>query len=190
MITVEQYTGVGIHARYAIRQDGKTVATMDRGSSYRQPWSIYSVYYREHLVAVSKDINFAKSFAQKYDEYPTAGQVYERICQRAENERRLWMQEKMAHDFAALARDLAAGSNSAQERLIDLSNVIEAYAKDRNDTKDNRKPVGDQPLYAVWRHGETAYPDLPEIMLAKRAELLRLQREWTERQQKESENVT
>lgn len=166
-ITVETSSGVGIHARYAIKQDGKLVATMDRGSSYRQPWTVYSAHYRESLGGLSKDINLAKDRA-KTMQYPTAQEVYETICQRTETNRRNWMERQKAHAFAELAREAAAGSNSAIDRIIELSRAIEVYAKDRSDTDEKRRAEHEEqerisgirsPI--PWSN-EPLYPDPPK----------------------------
>jgi hypothetical protein len=180
-ITIEQYHGVGIHAHYAIRQDGKLLATMDRGSSSRRPWTVYSTHYGESLGGLSHDINKAKTLALELT-YPSAQEIYERICQRTENARRLWMQQRKANELAALAREMVAGSNSAPERIMELSREIEAYAKNRSDTRDSRKAKEGQPLYAVWDHGETAYPVTPDVEAAEKAARAEERRKWQERQ--------
>jgi hypothetical protein len=159
MITIEQISGVGIHAHYAIKQDGTPVATMRR-YSYRTGWTIYSVHYRERffiLRETSKDINAAKETAIYEITYPTAEEVYETICQYTEDARRVHIEKEMAREMAQLARDLAAGSNSAQARLIEVANEIEAFAKDRSVTEGAYFKDG------TWYHrSEPIYPSPPD----------------------------
>jgi len=158
MVTFVQLEGVGVNVQYEIWRNGQEVAHLRR-TGQRSTFGIYSVHYREKL-GHYPNIERAKEAALEI-EYPDARSVYETVCQRTEKERRFWKQREMVHEFAALARDLASGSNSAQEALINLSNAVEAYAKDRSDTDRSSREDAD----GQWVHrssSEPIYPEPPE----------------------------
>ena len=129
MITFKQLGGVGVNVSYAIYRDGSHVASLRRTGS-RSFFGIYSVHYGEKLGNYS-NVNAARAAALELT-YPDAQQVYEIICQRIEKQRRRFFRIESVNDLADAARDLANGSNSAQQRLIELSNAIEASAADRS----------------------------------------------------------
>src|SRR5262245_55549035 len=120
--TVEFASGVGINSRYSVHRDGATIAYIERYAN--RGWTIRSIHYAE-LLAWGRDIADARAKALAHEHYPTAAEVYEIICARVEGMRRRWKTAAMVQHMADGIRDLANGSNSAQERLIEVHREIE-----------------------------------------------------------------
>jgi hypothetical protein len=93
-------------------------------------WRIKSPHYHEELVHGFKTRDAAKVAALSLD-YPSEQTVYETICKRIEASRRWSAERKHSDALYAAARDLAAGSSSATQRISEILNAIEAHAKDR-----------------------------------------------------------
>ena len=159
MITIKHIDGVGVNGRYAVYRDNIHVASLRRTGS-RSFFGIYSVHYGEKLGSYS-NINAARAAALELA-YPDDQQVYETICQRIEKMRRQYYRTNYANDLADAARDLASGSNSAQQRLIDLSNEIETLAMDRSKVKPGYYENGKY-IYS----NEPVYPEPPHEILGQ-----------------------
>lgn len=148
--------GVGVNVRYLIRRDGKAVGIIRRTGS-RNRIGIYSPYYGEQLGAYP-NVTRAREAAATIT-YPDEQTIYETICQRIEPLRRKWMEREFSEHVYRAARDLANGSNSAQQRLIDAMVEIETFAKNRADTREeflrNRAGRVDQPMQYPY------YPEPP-----------------------------
>jgi len=154
-ITVNHVSGVGVNGRYAVMRDGVKVANVYRHG--RSRFIINSVHYHETL-GVYGNINLARAAAAEIN-YPDAWQVYEIVCQRIEKQRRAWIEESMHGKLVELARDLAAGSNSAQHRAHEMVAEIEAFAKDRSETYDARLQRAQ--ATKTYTTNEPVYPEPP-----------------------------
>lgn len=158
--TIEHVSGMGINGRYHVKRDGKTVAVIHRSPYSSGPsWMLVSVYYDERL-GLYDGLTKARLAAVSFDVYPTVDEVYARICERKEQERRRWQREKSMDALADAALDLANGVIGAHNRLITLARETEAFAKDRSDT-DRRHHQNDQRVYGFA--DVPIYPKPPAI---------------------------
>lgn len=166
--SIVHYSGVGANVRLAVKRDGKTVAVI-----YRR--NLKSVYYDMWLDSGST-IEKVKEAAITRLHYPTAEEAYEHVCAEIERQRRGWIRGQLTDALADAARALAQRSNSAHDELVRLSNEIESFAKDRNDT-DNVNETYIRFSYTHDIGGETyryyrsrpLYPQPPAAKYPKRA---------------------
>jgi chorismate mutase len=163
-ITLHHIDGVGINARYGVRQNGMAVAMIDRNGN--TGWRIDSVYYNERL-GFAKNINEAKHKAARLN-YPSEQEVYESICERTAKNRKHWTEHKYASVLAQLARDILTGSNHAHEELKRVVAKIDAYIADRSDTRAARLAKNEQHFQAtgerryIYESDGPLYPNPPE----------------------------
>lgn len=144
-------SGIGLNGRYRVQRDGHVVAVIEREGNH---WRLVSIHY-SHRLGGAKDIATIRAQAFDRASYPTEVEVYETIAGHVEHLRRKWITKARAELLAQAALDLANGSNSAQDRLIELAREIEAYAKDRSD-------IGNQ-QFAGWQLAyDGTSPNYPE----------------------------
>jgi hypothetical protein len=154
---IQRMGGVGINAHYIVTRAGKRVATISRRG--RSDWTVNSVHYGERL-SVHRDINAARAAAMARTTYPDVEKVYEIICRRIEQQRRHYMQQQRAGDLHNTALDLAIGEDGAADRIVLISRMIEAFAKDRLDTEE-RERQRMETCPGDFRHGVPLYPSPP-----------------------------
>jgi hypothetical protein len=128
-ITIEHAYGIGINGIYHVFRDGKQVAYMQR--SGRSTWIIYSLHYNERLASAGS-IDLARARAMELN-YPSAWEVYERLCERVAVRRKEELEAAHAHDLARLAREIINGSNFAHDELARLMHRIDTLTADRSD---------------------------------------------------------
>jgi hypothetical protein len=154
---IQRIKGVGINAVYVVRRAGKKVANIRRTGRLR--WLLYSVHYGENLNTYA-NLESARYCAVARTSYPDAEEVYETICARVEQQRRAWMRQQRANDFADTALDLATDRTALADRIILISRSIESFAKDRLDTGEReRQRMESHP--GEFRHGVPLYPSPP-----------------------------
>ncbi len=160
--TIEQTSGVGIHATYTVMRDGQQVAKISRRGPH-STWRIRSVHYNEELSQGAMTIAATKEIAYGLT-YPPQAEIYETICQRVESARKSQMETHHRADFVRLARAIVTGSNSAHAELTELIAKIDAFAIDREDTQGRcRDTGGDFGPYEPTTRGRTFtyYPEPP-----------------------------
>jgi hypothetical protein len=145
---IEHYEGVGVNGRYVIRRDNRNIGYINRYG--HTDCAIQSTYYREFL-GVYKNVAQAKAAALTLD-FPSERAVYDRICKRIESSRRAFKEKEMHVETWKALHDLAAGSNTAQDRLIEIAQEVERFAKDRTVVRENN----------AWASGEPYYPFPPK----------------------------
>lgn len=161
MIHVEQSSGVGIHGIYTVFDDGKPVGKISRFGT-RYTWRIQSIHYGEVLASGGQSIAGAKQLAITL-EYPSAEEIYQRVCERIEGGRRAVMERHYHADLMRLTRALLAGSNSAQAELAALVAKIDAIAEDRADTRQRWRETGGD--FGPHKHEDSRldfYPEPPK----------------------------
>lgn len=141
--------GIGINGLYHVRRNDALVAFIERDAN--RGWYLRSIHYHERLKHFP-DIDAARRGAVEFATYPTESEVYETIAQRIRGWRRQWMRTYMADRLAQAAADLANGSNTAHDRLVEMAREIETYANDRTDIGnvqylDGRHFMNDGGLY-------------------------------------------
>jgi hypothetical protein len=161
MITIEQAnSGIGMNAVYHVLRDGEHVANISR--SGRSTWRIHSVHYWESLGGC-KGIDDVKAKARTLN-YPTAHEVYEKLCAVAAIKRRSYIETMHKQKMATLIRDLIAGSNSARVEMEELVASMDAFIADRSDTYSvARKRVNEhnEGLGADWRYRQSEWKYTP-----------------------------
>jgi hypothetical protein len=170
MITFEQANdGIGMNAVYHVLRDGKHVANISRDG--RSTWRINSVHYWEPLGAC-RGIDEIKAKARAVT-YPTAHEVYEKLCTATAIRRRNYIESLFKDQMALLIRALVSGSNSARTEMEELVTSMDAFIADRDDTFDaarkradeHNEALGDDWLYrqSEWKYTESqrSYPYYP-----------------------------
>jgi hypothetical protein len=152
MIEVRHGGGVGVNGVYAVMRDGVHIATIKRTGRHSY-WGIYTHY--GHNLKTVPDVARARQAVHEVS-YPTKREVYELLCARAEHNRRVKLEEHHAHDFARLAREIVAGSNSARVELEELVAEIERRATDRTATNVEHE------VKCYHSYLDTLYPQPPE----------------------------
>ena len=142
-----------MHAVITIKRDGSKIGTIN----YQYySWKVCD-YYGQPLRGF-ETLDKAKEVAPTLD-YPDAQLLYEQICKDVECSRRKHAEQKKEHIAAlnAAARELIAGSSSADKRIGEIFAAIEHYAKDRNGA-DRWKET-----YGAYRYSQDSiyYPPGP-----------------------------
>jgi len=167
MITFENSNGgIGLHARFDVLRDGKSVATIHRYGA-QHPWEITSVHYAEPLGG-SRELERAKELARNLT-YPTHVEVYEAVAARVAEKRRAYIERENYTKMATLIRELVGGSNSARVELEKLVAEMDAFIADRADTHEKLEAQRDAEYARNGRTGpypvgrSSDYPFYPEL---------------------------
>lgn len=149
--------GIGINVKHAVLRDGVPVALIERNGN--RGMQILSRWYN-HRLGHAPDIVSARQLALTLDYLSERG-IYDVICARVANARRIALQEQFGPKIATLAQATLGGSNSARTELSELLADIETLVQDRiqSTRKQYWEELNGEPV--LRNYNSCKYPNPP-----------------------------